>query len=69
VKREQVTIDEAFRIASQAGVKAIPVTGERGLIGALAVVGLIDNAQEAATPVNTKEASWGMHDKLSEATE
>jgi methanogenesis imperfect marker protein 11 len=69
VKREQVTVDEAFNAASQAGVKAVPITGERGLIGALAVVGLIDNAQEAATPVNTKEENYGMHDKISEATE
>jgi methanogenesis imperfect marker protein 11 len=55
VKREQVTVDEAFRAAEEAGVKAIPITGERGLIGALAVVGLIDNSQEAVTPVNLKE--------------
>jgi methanogenesis imperfect marker protein 11 len=55
VKREQVTIDEAFRTAEQAGVTAIPVTGERGLIGALAVVGLVDNAQEAVTPFNIEE--------------
>ncbi|MGD6808660.1 MAG: tRNA(Ile)(2)-agmatinylcytidine synthase [Candidatus Bathyarchaeia archaeon] len=55
VKREQVTVEEAFHAAEQAGVQAIPITGERGLIGALAVVGLVDNAQEAVTPVNLKE--------------
>ncbi|XHH09823.1 MAG: tRNA(Ile)(2)-agmatinylcytidine synthase [Candidatus Bathyarchaeia archaeon] len=55
VKREKVTVDEAFHAAEKAGVKAIPITGERGLIGALAVVGLIDNAQEAITPINLKE--------------
>jgi methanogenesis imperfect marker protein 11 len=55
VKREQVTVDEAFNTAAQAGVKAIPITGERGLIGALAVVGLVDNAQEAVTPVKVEE--------------
>ncbi len=55
VKREQVTVDEAFRAAEQAGVKAIPITGERGLIGALAVVGLVDHAQEAVTPIKVEE--------------
>ncbi len=55
VKREQVTVDEAFKAAEEAGVQAIPITGERGLIGALAVVGLVDHAQEAVTPVNLKE--------------
>jgi methanogenesis imperfect marker protein 11 len=55
VKREQVNVEEAFKAAEQAGVKAIPITGERGLIGALAVVGLVDNAQEAVTPVKLEE--------------
>lgn len=64
VKREQVTVDETFRVAEQAGVKALPVTGERGLIGALAVVGLVDNAQEAATPVNLKEEQIGFYDNF-----
>ena len=50
VKREQVTVSEAFKAAEQAGVKAIPITGERGLIGALSVVGLVDDAEEAVTP-------------------
>jgi methanogenesis imperfect marker protein 11 len=51
VKREQVTVSEAFKVAEQAGVRAIPVTGERGLIGALSVVGLVDDVEEAVTPV------------------
>ncbi len=51
VKREQVNVSEAFKAAEQAGVKAIPITGERGLIGALSVVGLVDDAEEAITPV------------------
>jgi methanogenesis imperfect marker protein 11 len=55
VKREQVTVDEAFRTAEQAGVKAVPITGERGLIGALAVVGLVDYPQEAVTPITVEE--------------
>ena len=51
VKREQVTVSEAFKAAEQAHVRAIPITGERGLIGALSVVGLVDDAEEAVTPV------------------
>jgi methanogenesis imperfect marker protein 11 len=51
VKREQVTTSEAFKAAKEAGVKAIPITGERGLIGALSVVGLVDDAEEAITPI------------------
>jgi methanogenesis imperfect marker protein 11 len=51
VKREQVAVAEAFKAAEQAGVRVIPITGERGLIGALSVVGLIDDAAEAITPV------------------
>ena len=55
VKREQVTVSEAFKAAEQAGVRAIPITGERGLIGALSVVGLVDDAEEAVTPVKKSE--------------
>jgi methanogenesis imperfect marker protein 11 len=51
VKRQQVTVSEAYKAAEQAGVKMIPITGERGLIGALSVVGLVDDAEEALTPV------------------
>ncbi len=51
VKREQVAVAEAFKAAEQAHVRAIPITGERGLIGALSVVGLVDDAEEAVTPV------------------
>jgi len=55
VKREQVKVSEAFKAAEQAGVKAIPITGERGLIGALSVLGLVDDAEEAITPVEKSE--------------
>jgi hypothetical protein len=55
VKREQVTVSEAFKAAEQAGVRAIPITGERGLIGALSVVGLVDDCEEAVTPVVKSE--------------
>lgn len=58
VKREQVRVSEAFKVAEQAGVRAIPITGERGLIGALSVVGLVDDAEEAITPV-TKDMPSG----------
>jgi methanogenesis imperfect marker protein 11 len=58
VKREQVSVSEAFKAAEQADVRAIPITGERGLIGALSVVGLVDEPEEAITPV-TKDAPVG----------
>jgi methanogenesis imperfect marker protein 11 len=51
VKREQVTVSEAYKAAEQAGVKLMPITGERGLIGALSVVGLVDDLEEAVTPI------------------
>jgi methanogenesis imperfect marker protein 11 len=51
VKRQQVTVSEAFQAAKDAGVRAIPITGERGLIGALSCVGLVDDTEEAVTPV------------------
>jgi methanogenesis imperfect marker protein 11 len=62
VKREQVSVSEAFKAAEQAGVRAIPITGERGLIGALSVVGLVDDAEEAVTPVAKDQlgAVWGL---------
>lgn len=71
VKREQVKVSEAFKAAEQAGVKAIPITGERGLIGALSVVGLVDNAEEAVTPVDAqKEAlSIGLLDRSEQKIE
>lgn len=58
VKREQVSVSEALKVAEQTGVSTIPITGERGLIGALSVVGLVDDAEEAITPV-VKDASLG----------
>lgn len=38
-KRGMVSIDEARRVADEAGVELAPVRGERGCIGALAAVG------------------------------
>lgn len=55
VKRQRVMVSEAFHAAKEAGVRAIPITGERGLIGALAVTGLVDNPAEAVTPVTDYE--------------
>jgi len=55
VKREQVQVSEAFKAAEQAGIRTIPITGERGLIGATAVVGLVDDPEEAITPVANSE--------------
>ena len=57
VKREHVTVEEAFKAAKDADVRAMPITGERGLIGALAVVGLVDEVEEAVTPVVNSKPS------------
>lgn len=68
VKREQVSVSEAFKAAEQAGVRVIPITGERGLIGALSVLGLIDDAAEAVTPVVNGETEpvWGLTEQVKE---
>ncbi len=52
VKSVHVDVSEALKVAEQTGVEAIPITGERGLIGALSATGLIDQPQEAISPVN-----------------
>jgi len=57
VKRKQVTVSEAFKAAEEAGIRTIPITGERGLIGATAVVGLVDDPEEAVTPVAPTETA------------
>lgn len=52
VKSVHVDVSEAFRVAEQTGVEAIPITGERGIIGALSATGLVNQPQEAISPVN-----------------
>jgi methanogenesis imperfect marker protein 11 len=52
VKAVHVDVAETFRISKQVGVEAIPITGERGLIGALSATGLVDNPGEATSPVD-----------------
>jgi methanogenesis imperfect marker protein 11 len=52
VKSVHVDISEAFKVADQTGVRAIPITGERGLIGALSATGLVDHPGEAISPVD-----------------
>jgi methanogenesis imperfect marker protein 11 len=47
-KREMVSLEEARRVAFKARVALRPVTGERGCIGALAALGLIDEPDRAA---------------------
>ncbi len=47
VKSRVVSIDEAYRTAEKHGVQLIPVTGERGVIGALASIPFADNPDEA----------------------
>jgi len=51
VKSVHVDVSEAFKVAEQTGVEAIPITGERGLIGALSATGLVDRPGEAISPV------------------
>ncbi len=48
-KKGMVSIEEARRVAFSARVALKPVTGERGCIGALAALGLIDEPDRAAT--------------------
>ena len=52
VKSVFVDVSETFKVSKQVGVEAIPITGERGLIGALSAVGLVDNPGEATCPVD-----------------
>lgn len=52
VKSVHVDISEAYRVSDQTGVRAIPITGERGLIGALSATGLVDHPGEAMSPVD-----------------
>ena len=52
VKSVYVDVTEAFRISKQVGVEAIPITGEKGLVGALSATGLVDNPGEAISPVD-----------------
>jgi len=51
VKTVRVGISEAYKAAEEAGVRTIPITGERGLIGALSAVGLVDDMEKAITPI------------------
>jgi methanogenesis imperfect marker protein 11 len=52
VKSVHVDISEAYKVSDQTGVRAIPITGERGLIGALSATGLVDRPGEAISPVD-----------------
>ncbi|MEM2901219.1 MAG: hypothetical protein QXO32_00575 [Candidatus Bathyarchaeia archaeon] len=49
-KSRLVELSEAEEVAEREGVKLIPITGERGLIGALAAIGYADNPDEAVKP-------------------
>jgi methanogenesis imperfect marker protein 11 len=51
VKAVHVDLSEAYKAAEQSKVRAIPITGERGLIGALSAIGLVDQPGEAISPV------------------
>lgn len=47
VKSELVDVSETYRLAEELGVELIPVTGEQGLIGALAALAFCDSPEEA----------------------
>ena len=47
VKSRVVSIKEAYSVAERYGVQLIPITGERGIIGALASIAFADNPDEA----------------------
>lgn len=51
VKSEKVYVAEAHKVAEQTGIRTIQITGERGLIGALSAIGLVDNPGRAITPI------------------
>jgi methanogenesis imperfect marker protein 11 len=51
VKSVQVDVSETYKVAEQTGVKTIPITGERGLIGAVSAIGLVDDPGRAVTPI------------------
>jgi len=51
VKSVHVDVAEALKVADRTGIDAIPITGERGLIGALSATGLVDYPGEAMSPV------------------
>jgi methanogenesis imperfect marker protein 11 len=51
VKSVHVDVSETYKVAEQTGVRPIPITGERGLIGAFSAVGLVDQSGKAATPL------------------
>lgn len=50
VKSTLVDVEDTYNTAKTVGATLIPVTGDRGLIGALAAVGLVDCPDEAITP-------------------
>jgi len=51
VKSVMVDVSETYEVAKEVGLRLIPITGERGLIGAASAIGLVDHAEEAMTPV------------------
>jgi methanogenesis imperfect marker protein 11 len=51
VKTVRVGVSEAYKAAEEAGVRTIPITGERGLIGALSAIGLVDDMEKALKPI------------------
>ena len=47
MKSRIVDIREAYDIAKEVGIETIPITGERGIIGAIAALAFSDSPEEA----------------------
>lgn len=56
VKAVHVDLSKAYKAAEQSRVRTIPITGERGLIGALSAIALVDQPGEAISPVEKTSA-------------
>jgi len=50
VRTRMVSMDEATNVAKTVEIDLVPVTGERGLIGAMAAIGFADDLKTAMTP-------------------
>jgi methanogenesis imperfect marker protein 11 len=49
-RKQVVSLDETKEISKQVGIQLVPVTGERGLIGAVAAIGYAEELEKAARP-------------------
>ena len=54
-RREIVTVKEALEVAKEVGVRIIKVTGDNGIIGALAGLGYAEKIEKAVIPISEDE--------------